>query len=226
MNDYIVNGHLKCVVRCQASILKLPHGLQSNFMTVHFLKSIKLQMSYAHYFSTIDCNGDQSLDYMIPVEVEQGKDWLYKNTNLHKVLSMRLPPTQARGQVLGNIFIDGAHMVRAGPARRQLRLLYQNSEVNEQFVLYFAKCLCTHIYQYLWKEKYFTCRCCQAILSVWFEAKEGLQAMDSSWDSATYRATLFQCLPHQAYIQDMAKLGLVDIALELLQEMSDHSKHK
>jgi hypothetical protein len=78
---------------------------------------------------------------MICVEVEQGKGRPYKNANLRrKVLSMRLPPTQARGQVLCNIFIDGAHMVLAGPARGQLHLLYQNSEVNEQFVLYFAKC--------------------------------------------------------------------------------------
>ncbi len=50
--------------------------------------------------------------------------------------------------------------------------------------------------------------------------------MDSSWDLATYRATPLQCLAHQAYVQDMAKLGIVDIAPELLQEMSDQSKHK
>jgi hypothetical protein len=50
--------------------------------------------------------------------------------------------------------------------------------------------------------------------------------MDSSWDLVTYRATPLQYLPHQAYVQDMAKLGMVDIAPELLQEMSDHSKHK
>jgi hypothetical protein len=97
-------------------------------MMVHFLKSIKLQMSYAHYFRTIDCNGVQSLDYMICVEVEQGKDRPYKNTNLQReVLSMRLPPTQAGEQVLGNTFIDGAHMELAGPTRGQLRLMYQNS---------------------------------------------------------------------------------------------------
>jgi hypothetical protein len=30
---------------------------------------------------------------------------------------MQLPPAQAGGQVLGNTFIDGAHMVLAGPAR-------------------------------------------------------------------------------------------------------------
>ncbi len=58
-----------------------------------FLKSIKLQMSYAHYFRTIDCNGVQSLDYIICVEVEQGKVRPYKNTNLcREVLSMQLPP--------------------------------------------------------------------------------------------------------------------------------------
>ncbi len=52
INDYVVNGHLKQVISCQESILELPHGPQSNFMMVHFLKSIKLQMSYAHYFRT------------------------------------------------------------------------------------------------------------------------------------------------------------------------------
>jgi hypothetical protein len=82
INNYVVNGHLKCVVNCQASILKLPHGPQSSFMMVHFLKSIKLPMLYAHYFRTINCNGVQSLDYMICVEVELGKDRPYKNTNL------------------------------------------------------------------------------------------------------------------------------------------------
>jgi hypothetical protein len=164
---------------------------------VRFLKSIKLQMWYAHYFRTINCNGVQSLNYMIRVEVEQGKNRPYKNTNLQwEVLSMWLPPNQAGGQVLGNTFIDGAHMVLAGPARGQLHLLYQNSDVNEQFVSYFAKCLCAHIYQYLCIEKHFSCRCCQAILSSRFEAKEGLRAMDSSWDLATYRATPLQCLPY------------------------------
>ncbi len=194
-----MNGQLKRVVSCQAFILKLPHGPQSDFLTVRFLKSIKLQMLYAHYFRTIDCNGVQSLDYMICVEVEQGKDRPYMNTNLHReVLSMWLPPTQAGGQVLGTTFIDGAHMVLVGLARGQLHLVYKNSEVNEQFVSYFAECLCAHIYQYLRKEKHFICRCCQAILGSWFKAKEGLRAMDSSWDLATYRATPLQCLPHQA----------------------------
>jgi hypothetical protein len=87
INNYIVNGHLKRVVSCQASILELPHGLQS--MTVCFLKSIKQQMSYAHYFRTIDCNRVQSLDYMIRVEVEQEEVRPYKDTSLQReVLSM------------------------------------------------------------------------------------------------------------------------------------------
>jgi hypothetical protein len=86
---------------------------------------------------------------MIHKEVEQGVVRPYMNTNLcREVLSMRLPPTQAGGQVLGNTFIDGAHMVLAGPARGQLHLLYQNSEVNEQFMSYFAECLCAHINQW------------------------------------------------------------------------------
>jgi hypothetical protein len=42
INDYVVNGHLKQVVSHQASILKLPHGLQSDFTMVRFLKSIKV----------------------------------------------------------------------------------------------------------------------------------------------------------------------------------------
>ncbi len=82
INEYVVNGHLKWVVSCQASNLKLPHGPQSNFMMVRFLKSIKLQMLYAHYFRTIDCNGAQSLDYTTRVEVKQGVVRPYKNTNL------------------------------------------------------------------------------------------------------------------------------------------------
>jgi hypothetical protein len=49
LNNYIVNGHLKRVVSHQASNLELLHYPKSNFMTVHFLKSIKLQMLYAHY---------------------------------------------------------------------------------------------------------------------------------------------------------------------------------
>ena len=45
INNYVVNGHLKHVISCQSSIIELPHGLQSDFMMVCFLKSIKLQMS-------------------------------------------------------------------------------------------------------------------------------------------------------------------------------------
>jgi hypothetical protein len=148
-----------------------------------------LQMLYLHYFRTIDCNGVQSLDYMVCVEVESGKVRPYKNTNLQReVVSMRLPPTQVGVLVLGNTFIDEAHIVLAGPTRGQLRLLYQNSEVKEQFVSYFAEYLCTHIYQYLHKEMHFTCRFCQTILTTWFDAKEGLWAMDSRCNLVTHRA--------------------------------------
>ncbi len=34
ISDYVLNGHLKHVISRQAPILELPHGLQSNFMTV------------------------------------------------------------------------------------------------------------------------------------------------------------------------------------------------
>ncbi len=82
INNYVVNGRRKWVVSRPASILELLHGPRSDFVTVHFLNSIKLQMLYAHYFRTIDCYGVQSLDYMIWVEVEQGEIRPYKNTNL------------------------------------------------------------------------------------------------------------------------------------------------
>ena len=118
MDDYVQNGHLKRVVSHLATTLKLPHGPQSNFLTVRFLKSIKLQMSCAHYFRTID--GVQSLDYMVCVEVEPGETRPYKNTNLpQEVLAMRLAPTP--DGTLGSTFINGAHMVLLGPSRGQLQ---------------------------------------------------------------------------------------------------------
>jgi hypothetical protein len=42
-------------------------------------------MLYAHYFRTINCSGVQSLDSMVHVEVEPGKDRPYKNTMLEAV---------------------------------------------------------------------------------------------------------------------------------------------
>ncbi len=74
IDDYVVNGHLKQVVSCQASILELPPGPQSDCMTVRFLKSIKLQMSYAHYFRTIDCNDVQA--WTTRFVWRSNKEWL------------------------------------------------------------------------------------------------------------------------------------------------------
>jgi hypothetical protein len=75
-------------------------------------------MFYVNYFRTNDCKGFQSLDYMVCVDMVAGKVRPYKNTNLQlEVLSMQLPPTQAGVLVLGNTFIDGAHMVLAGLTR-------------------------------------------------------------------------------------------------------------
>ncbi len=90
----------------------------------------------------------------------------------------------------------------------------------------FAKSLCTHVYQYLRKEKRYTKRCCSSILLAWFEAKEGLRALNAKWNSELFTATSLQSLPHQAYVQDMEKLGLIDIAPELLQEMNERSSKK
>ncbi len=41
-----------------------------------------------------------------------------------------------------------------------------------------------------------------------------------------FKATSLQSLPHQAYVQDMEKLGLFEIAPELLQEMNERSTKK
>jgi hypothetical protein len=82
------------------------------------------------------------------------------------------------------------------------------------------------VYQYLRKEKKYTRRCCTTILSSWFDAKEGLLALDAKWDAGTFTATSLQSLPHQAYFQDMEKLGLLEIAPELLQEMNERSTKK
>ncbi len=99
------------LVSCQASILELPHGLQSSFMMVRFLKSIKLQMLYAHYSRTINCNGVQNLDYMIRVcvNLSSGLRGLFPilrltkacwtcppPRNLTTILKTKLGPTQIR----------------------------------------------------------------------------------------------------------------------------------
>ena len=226
MADFVAGGNMKRVVSRQASTLILPLGTDSSdHTTTRFLKAIKLQMSYAHHFRTLDCAGVQSLDYAVRVEVEPGVTTPFKNTNLRReLLSLRLP-TKEDGTP-GNTFIDGAHIVRAGPARGQLRILYQNTDVNENFVSTFPESLCTHVYQYLRKEKKYTRRCCTTILSSWFDAKEGLLALDAKWDAGTFTATSLQSLPHQAYFQDMEKLGLLEIAPELLQEMNERSTKK
>ncbi len=118
----------------QASTLVVPMGGDSSdHTTTRFLKALKLQMSYAHHFRTMDCSGVQTLDYAVRVEVEPGATTPFKNTNLRReLLSLRLPIEE--DGTLGNTFIDGAHIVRAGPARGQLRLLYQNTDIHENFL--------------------------------------------------------------------------------------------
>jgi hypothetical protein len=134
MADFVAGGNMKQVVSRQASTLVLPLGTDSSdHTTTRFLKAIKLQVSYAHHFRTLDCSGVQTLDYAVRVEVEPGVTTPFKNTNFRReLLALRLP-TKEDG-TLGNTFIDGAHIVRAGPARGQLRLLYQNTDVHKNFV--------------------------------------------------------------------------------------------
>ena len=103
---------MKRVVSRQASTLILPLGPDSSdHTTTRFLKAIKLQMSYAHHFRTLDCAGVQSLDYAVRVEVEPGVTTPFKNTTLRReLLSLRLP-TKEDGTP-GNTFIDGARAPR------------------------------------------------------------------------------------------------------------------
>jgi hypothetical protein len=224
MNDYVVNGHLKHVVSCQASILELPRCPQSDFMTVQFLKSIKLQMSYAHYFGTINCNGVQSLDYMVCVEGEPGKVRPYENTNLQwEVLPMRFP------QLKPEYWYWATHLL--------MGLIWYSWALPGDNCIFCIKTLMS------------MSSLCLTLMNISAPTSTSISAKKSTSHAGVAKQSLLpglmprgdfgqwtlngtwsrtappplKCLPHQAYAQDMAKLGLVDIAPELLQEMSDCS---
>ncbi len=50
MEDFALAGKMKRVVSQQASMLKLTHGPQSGFANMRFLKGLKMQISYDHFY--------------------------------------------------------------------------------------------------------------------------------------------------------------------------------
>ena len=108
MEDFTQAGKLKRSVSRQASILELTHGVQTGFANTKFLKGLRMQMSYNHYYRTSDFTGVLSLDYPIRVEVDAGHKTPFKNSHLcRELMSLRLPP--APDGTKGNNFIDGIH---------------------------------------------------------------------------------------------------------------------
>jgi hypothetical protein len=76
------------------------------------------------------------------------------------------------------------------------------------------------MYLYLQEVVHYTARCCQKLLTNWFEVEEGLQAKDVRWNPTTYAATTLCSIANLSYNKDMEELGMVDIiAPELLAEM-------
>jgi hypothetical protein len=108
MEDFTQAGKLKRSVSRQASILELTHGVQTGFANTKFLKGLRMQMLYNHYYRTSDFTGVLSLDYPIRVEVDRGHKTPFKNAHLRReLMCLCLPP--APDGTKGNNFIDGIH---------------------------------------------------------------------------------------------------------------------
>ena len=75
-------GKIKGTISRQASVLELHHGPQSSSTEVRFLKSLRLQMSYNHFYRASDLGGVACLDYSVRMEVEPGHNVLFKKTTL------------------------------------------------------------------------------------------------------------------------------------------------
>jgi hypothetical protein len=56
--------------------------------------------------------------------------------------------------------------------------------------------------------------------------EEGLQAQDAKWNPTTYAATTLCIIANQSYNRDIEKLGMVDIAPELLAEMREGTEKR
>jgi hypothetical protein len=141
-------GKMKRTISQQALVLELHHGPQSSSTEVRFLKSLRLQMSYNHFYRTSDLSGVACLDYLVRVEVEPGHSVPFKKTTLRrKLMCMKLLPK--KDGTLGDSFIDGAHSNFTGPERRHILILYRNNDANEAYIESFRECLAAHVYLYL-----------------------------------------------------------------------------
>jgi hypothetical protein len=225
MLHFTAAGKMKRTISRQASVLELHHGPQSSLTEVRFLKSLRLQMSYNHFYRTSDLGGVACLDYSVRVEVEPGHSVPFKKTTLQReLMCMKLPPKE--DGTLGDSFIDGPHSNFTGPERGHIRILYRNTDANEAYVESFWECLAAHVYLYLCEVRHYTRRCLQVIVQDWFLPEQAMEVYDSKWDPATYSATTLQSILTATYNKDMEALGVVDIAPKLLAEMQQGSKCK
>ncbi len=143
MLHFTAAGKMKRSISRQALVLELHHGLQSSLTEVWFLKSLRLQMSYNHFYRTSDLVGVACLDYLVRVEVEPGHSVPIKKTTLRReLMCMKLPPKE--DGTLGDSFIGGAHSNFTGPKRGHIRILYRNTNANEAYVESFRECLSAH----------------------------------------------------------------------------------
>ncbi len=114
MEDFALAGKMKRAVSRQASILELTHSPQSGFANTRFLKGLKMQMSYNHFYRTSDFAGVTNLDYPVKVEVILGHRAPFKKTTLcHELMCMHHAPSTDGSR--GSRFIDGVHCLYVGP---------------------------------------------------------------------------------------------------------------
>jgi hypothetical protein len=151
-------GKMKCTISQQESVLELHYGPQSSSTEVRFLKSLRLQMWYNHFYRTSDLGGVACLDYSVRVEVEPSHHVPFKKMTLwRELMCMKLPPKE--DGTLGDGFIDGAHSIFMGPERGHIRILYRNTDVNEAYVERFWESLAAHVYLYLQEVRHYSRRC-------------------------------------------------------------------
>ena len=117
-------------------------------MEVRFLKSLRFQMSYNHFYCTSNLGGVACLDDSVGVEVEPGHNVPFKKTTLRRELMCMKLPLKEDG-TLGDSFIDGAHSIFTGPKRGHIRILYRNTNINEVYIKSFRESLAAHVCLYL-----------------------------------------------------------------------------
>ncbi len=167
LDHFTLAGKMKQTISRQATVLELPHGPQSSSTEIRFLKSLKMQILYNHYFCMSDLTKVVSLDYPIRVEVDPRYETPFKKTTLcRELMCMRHPP--AVNGMLGNMFINSAHSVQVGPERGHVRILYHNDDANEAYVEQFQTCFASHTYMYLRNVRHYSLRCLQKLVMSWF----------------------------------------------------------